>query len=332
MLKNQAVIYFFLLVTIIMAGSSSAQNGTKHVTLDSGQHVQGPLVKESTEFVWIDLGYDVVRIPRDIVESIEIPKNITEEEKSESLIKIDEESEVHIPLIELPYTKIVAARKRIEQKKMLEQVKLGVVVVSNSKGLGTGWCIDYDGHIITNNHVVAGEKYQTVTLLRMEGGQLKRHKIEEVEVKSTSPLQDIALLKIDEEDLKDIELHPLPIYRGRQLKGGEEIYAVGNPGMGRQILEHSVSQGIVSAPDRNLNDLLYIQTTAAVNPGNSGGPIINKRGEVVGLVTYKASFQEGIAFALPTYYVHNFLANAKAYEFSKVHPNSNFKYLKPVEP
>jgi serine protease Do len=78
-----------------------------------------------------------------------------------------------------------------------------------------------------------------------------------------------------------------------------------------------------------VNDVMYVQTTAAVNPGNSGGPLINERGEVVGLVTLKAFLQEGIGFALPVALITHFIGSSEAYSYSEQAQNRGFRYLNP---
>ena len=114
-----------------------------------------------------------------------------------------------------------------------------------------------------------------------------------------------------------------------RLGEGDPVYAIGNPGMGREILDHTISEGIASSLTRNFDDILYIQTTAAVNPGNSGGPLLNNYGEVVGLVSLKAYFQEGIAFALPVEYIRFFLNHRKGFAYGKANPNTGYHYLTP---
>ena len=92
-------------------------------------------------------------------------------------------------------------------------------------------------------------------------------------------------------------IEPLPVV-GETPAVGSKVFAIGNPGMGDKILEQTMSEGIVSATNRKLGDQTYIQHTAAVNPGNSGGPLFNEKGQVVGMVTLKARL-ENVSFAIP---------------------------------
>jgi serine protease Do len=311
---------------LLTADSLYASNVSKRVILKDGQTIEGPVLKESDSALFIDLGFEILRLPRPQIERI-LDKVLTSAESGLT-------SAIAAPNIRtLPYQLVDALPENVGRQDLINRVKEAVVIVSNPKGMGSGFFIDYEGHIVTNKHVAGKSKYQKVTLLRKEGGELRRKRIEEVEVKAYSELLDIALLKIKEKDLKDLDIRPLPVYSGIALTEGEQVYAVGNPGLGGKILEHSVTNGIISSPNRNFNDILYMQTTAPVNPGNSGGPLVNTRGEVIGLVTFKAFFQEGIAFALPSNYLHHFLQNQKAYSFGKNNPNSGFRYLDPeVEP
>jgi len=106
---------------------------------------------------------------------------------------------------------------------------------------------------------------------------------------------DIALLKI-EGDYREIELGD-----SDDVQVGEKVIAIGNP-LG---LQFSVSEGIVSATDREGSNGLeaYIQTDAALNPGNSGGPLINKQGEVIGINNFKVGSSESLGFALESNYI-----------------------------
>jgi serine protease Do len=79
---------------------------------------------------------------------------------------------------------------------------------------------------------------------------------------------------------------------------GEAVSIIGNPGLGTKILSHTMTQGIVSNAEREMDGLTYIQTSAAVNPGSSGSPMFNGHGKVIGMVTLKAHI-EGVGFAIP---------------------------------
>ena len=172
-----------------------------------------------------------------------------------------------------------------------------VVAIRTSKGklggsLGTGIIMTADGYIITNAHVLDGAKSVTVTLLADE----TEH---EAKLVGTDSVSDLAVLKIEAQDLK-----PAVFGQSDSLQVGDDVIAIGNP-LGTE-LNGTMTNGIVSAINRNVifggHSMTLIQTNAAINEGNSGGPLINEYGQVVGVTNMKAftTGVEGICFAIPT--------------------------------
>ncbi len=155
------------------------------------------------------------------------------------------------------------------------------------RGVGSGFIISDDGYIITNNHVVAKSNGIFVTLT--SGKEYK------AEVVGTDSRTDVALIKIDADD----ELKPLSIGDSTSLKKGQWVLAIGSP-FG---LDSTVTSGIVSAINRDTGDYLpFIQTDVPVNPGNSGGPLINLDGEAVGVnsqIVSQSGGYMGISLAIP---------------------------------
>jgi serine protease Do len=154
------------------------------------------------------------------------------------------------------------------------------------QGAGSGFIIDRDGYILTNNHVIDGAERITVTLA---DGRTFR-----AEVAGTDPAIDVALLKISGSH----DLPEAPLGNSDELRVGEWVCAIGNP-LG---YVHSVTVGVVSFIGRKLFDPSlddYIQTDAAINFGNSGGPLINSRGEVIGINSAISSRASNIGFAVP---------------------------------
>ncbi len=154
------------------------------------------------------------------------------------------------------------------------------------KGLGSGFIINRDGYIVTNNHVV--QKAKDITVILYDKKQYP------AKVIGTDPKIDIALIKIDVEE----ELAFIPLGDSDRLKDGEAVIAIGNP-FG---LAETVTSGIVSAKGRAIGAGPYddfIQTDASINPGNSGGPLMNFYGEVVGINTAIVAAGQGIGFAVP---------------------------------
>ena len=171
---------------------------------------------------------------------------------------------------------------------LVERVRAGVVLVLANSGSGSGFIVDSQGHILTNEHVIDGSSRVTVVL--DNGSRLP------AQVVSSDAARDIALLKVT----TSARLTVLPL--AAQVRAGEEVVALGYPlSLGSDI---TVTRGIVSAL-RTIRGVDYAQTDAAINPGNSGGPLLNLRGEVVGMNTFvrreifgEDYFAQGIGFAI----------------------------------
>ncbi len=157
-------------------------------------------------------------------------------------------------------------------------------------GTGSGVIINKDGYIITNNHVIAGSSKISVTL--------NDNREFEAELIGSDEETDIALLKIDTED----DLPAIAFGDSDNAKVGEWVLAVGNP----FNLTSTVTAGIISAKSRDLSrdkSQSFIQTDAAVNPGNSGGALVNARGELIGIntaITSQTGAYIGYSFAVPS--------------------------------
>ncbi len=176
-------------------------------------------------------------------------------------------------------------------------------------GLGSGVIISDDGYIVTNNHVIADAERLEVTL--------NDNRNFPATVVGTDPTTDLALIKIDAP-----QLHVIPMGNSEDLRVGEWVLAVGNP-FG---FTSTVTAGIVSAKARNISTTTgmpssggiesYIQTDAAVNQGNSGGALVNLKGELVGINTaiYSSTgTYAGCSFAIPTSIVQKVIGDIKSY-------------------
>jgi len=166
------------------------------------------------------------------------------------------------------------------------------------RGAGSGVILTPDGHILTNNHVVQGADAGGIEVTLWDNRKFKNAK-----VLGNDPLTDLAIVKIDAKDL------PVPrLGNSDELEVGYVVYAFGNP-LG---LMSTMTQGIVSALGRGQLNIIressgygienFIQTDAAVNPGNSGGALVNTKGEVVGINTAIATTNQrfqGYSFAIP---------------------------------
>ena len=154
------------------------------------------------------------------------------------------------------------------------------------QGLGSGFIMTEDGYVVTNNHVI--DKATDIDIILQNGDKY------EAKVVGKDPKTDLAVLKIE----PDQKLQAVKFGDSENLRIGEWVLAIGNPfGLG-----YTVTAGIVSAKGRSLGFGAYddyIQTDASLNPGNSGGPLFNLKGEVVGVNTAIVARGQGIGFAIP---------------------------------
>ncbi|WP_160154917.1 DegQ family serine endoprotease [Microbulbifer sp. ALW1] len=169
--------------------------------------------------------------------------------------------------------------------------------------MGSGFIISNDGYVVTNNHVVDGADEVRVTLTDRREYEAK--------VIGTDPRSDLALLKVDADDLPTVRWGD-----SERIKVGEWVVAIGSP-FG---LDYSASAGIVSAMGRSIpnesreNYVPFIQTDVAINPGNSGGPLFNLDGEVVGInsqIYTRSGGSIGLSFAIPASLAQDVVAQLK---------------------
>ena len=167
-----------------------------------------------------------------------------------------------------------------------------------TRSLGSGFIVDKEGYILTNNHVIEGAEDIKV--------KLYNGKVYDAKVVGRDPKTDIALIKIEAKE-------DLPVARlgdSDRLRVGDWVIAIGNP-FG---LEHTVTAGIISAKGRVIGAGPYddfLQTDASINPGNSGGPLFNLKGEVVGINTAIVAGGQGVGFAIPINMAKNLLPQLK---------------------
>ncbi|MEY8260848.1 trypsin-like peptidase domain-containing protein [Oscillospiraceae bacterium 50-60] len=196
-------------------------------------------------------------------------------------------------------------------QEVYRQVNPAVVVVladlgDGSASVGTGVLFTQDGYLITNYHVVEGGQECTVAL---DSGRGYEAKYVAGDVDS-----DLAVLKVEGQDL------PAAVFGDSDLLTvGDKVYAIGNP-LGVE-LRGTLTDGIVSAIDRDVEvkgrTMTLLQTNAALNSGNSGGPLINEYGQVVGINTIKMTSRysniEGLGFAIPTAYMERIVNDLLTY-------------------
>jgi len=169
-----------------------------------------------------------------------------------------------------------------------------VVIVNTGQSVASGLIVHPDGYIVTNHHVVADT----------EEGTVKTHskKTYDYDVIAVSPEKDLALLKTNTKRSFDW----LPLASSKEVKVGTKVVALGSP-LG---LDFTVTEGIVSAVNRRSADGVdFVQIDVPVNPGNSGGPIVDISGNVIGITTSKIRGSEGIGFAVEADAVTSFVSD-----------------------
>ena len=175
--------------------------------------------------------------------------------------------------------------------KIIQGVSPAIVVIETDGALGSGFFVQSNGTIITNNHVI---KNATEITVRLSNGEAYRRAY----VLSKDELRDIAILRIEASDVPILKLG-----NSNQSKVGEEVLLIGAP----RGLEQTVSNGIISGI-RVLDDgTRVIQTTAAASPGSSGGPLLDRSGNVVGILTFSLVTGQNLNFAIPVNYAKGML-------------------------
>lgn len=299
-----------------LAGASFLQAAdAMKLVLKNGTEMQGTLLRERDDAVMMDLGFTVLSVPRAEISRLDkaaagtgpAPASTT---RGEDIYYIE------------------PGREPLPVEKNVERVAEAVVQVQTASGLGSGFIINRMGYVVTNQHVIAGEREITVVVYRRQPGGLEKQAFTKVKIIAMNGFLDLAILQID--DPAAAALTFVPIGDSDALTQGQAVFAIGSP-LG---LERSVSQGIVSIRARENGGRWYIQSTTQINPGNSGGPLFNSRGEVVGVNNMKAAGVgvEGLGFSIPANVMKLFLRNRDAFAFDPRNPNAGFRYLPPPAP
>jgi len=176
-------------------------------------------------------------------------------------------------------------------------------LVGMQQKIGSGVIIDPDGYIVTNAHVIGGAQHVRVSVPTVATNEstdepiISRSRVVEARVVGSDEDIDLAVLKIEATKLPALRLSDY-----NKLRQGDFVFAFGSP----EGLQDSVTMGVVSTPARQLDPdspMVYVQSDAATNPGNSGGPLVNVDGELVGINTFilsQGGGNEGLGFAIPS--------------------------------
>ena len=282
------------------------------INLANDSTVTGELVKSNVGEVFVDLGYDIIKIPKTSI--LQMIDNSVQQSNDKTVF--------HNEL----FVNSVGKRKESPLNVLVDELGEAVVLIRTPIGLGSGFLIHPDGYIVTNDHVVAGERQISVTQFKGSQTELVKRNYDNVKIVATGGNLDLALLKIEGQE-EGFKFPFVTLGDSPDLKQGQRVFAIGSP-LG---LERSVSEGIVSLRNRIISDRLHIQTTAEISPGNSGGPLFNYKGEVVGVNNMKVVAQgaEGLGFSIPVDSLKTFLINRDAYAFDPRNPNAGFRYTTP---
>ncbi len=288
------------------------------VVLHDGQTIRAEVVRADDRSVIVDLGFDLLRIPRSSVRQIQQdPCNVSSPQAG------PDATDTTTGLSRLVGMYYTATLEPTTIERNVERFGEAVVMVSSPAGQGSGFIINEKGHLITNYHVIAGETLIKVTVFHKAVSGFEQQVYKKVRIVAFNPFADLALLKIEQADQP---FQHVVLGQSDQVAAGQTCFAIGNP-LG---LTRTVSQGIVSNTHRDYDGQLYVQTTTDINPGNSGGPLFNLKGEVIGVTSMGYLFLGGLNFAIPVDAVQRFIENWDAFAFNEDNPNAGFRYLQPI--
>lgn len=180
-------------------------------------------------------------------------------------------------------------------KKIINLYKDVIVQIATPYSTGTGFYLKKPNLIVTNEHVIRGNREVVINGEQFEKQMTK--------VIFSDIRHDLAFLQPPD----IIQSPDVQMFSGENMERGEPVIAAGHP-FG---LKYSATQGIVSNVEEEKNDIVYIQHDAALNPGNSGGPLINRNGEIVGVNTFIIQNGNNVGFSLPVKYLHQTIAEFK---------------------
>ena len=298
-----------LALTLALAPHALGAPAGDTITFRDGRTVVAPILKETADAVWIDLGFDVMRAPRAEIESI--ARAVPDDDADAA---------------DTRRAALFRTARGLPERTPPEQAKRfgeAVIMVSTPSGLGSGFIINPEGYAITNAHVIQGEQRIRATVYEQGETDFRRRVIDDVEILAVNNHLDLALIRLKDPD--DKPFRSVYMQADDRLEAGQSVFAIGSP-LG---LERTLSRGVIATTLRSFEGMTYIQTTTQINPGNSGGPLFNDAGEVIGVTNMKIPFGEGLGFAIPARYVRDFINHRDAFAYDKNNPNSGHQYLDP---
>jgi serine protease Do len=271
--------------------------------LGNGAKVQGRVLRATEQTVFVDVGYDVLKVP---VAAI-LRREFVDGSRTGGIVREKLWSRAELP-----------ERSVAEGAKLMGEA---VVKIEAAGGQGSGFVTHEDGWIVTNFHVVEREVEVDVVVFSLGKNGFDPRTVRKCKVAAINPELDLALVKMDAP--ADLKLKAVFLGDSDGMQVGDTVYAIGAP-IG---LDRTVSSGIISVTNRTFAGRCHFQITTPINPGNSGGPLFNLRGEVVGVNSSGYRGFQGLNFAIPSKYVIDFLNNRDAYALDGTRSENGVHYL-----
>ncbi len=271
--------------------------------LGNGNKLQGRVLRTTEQTVFLDVGFDVLKVPVAAV----IRRESVDGQRTGGVVR-----------------EALWARAELPERSVAEGAKVmgeAVVKIEAAGGQGSGFITHADGWIVTNFHVVEREVEVDVVIYPLGKDGFEPRTVRKCKVAAINPAMDLALVKM--EAPTDLKLKTVFLGESDTMRVGDTVYAIGAP-IG---LDRTVSSGIVSVTNRTFEGRCHFQITTPINPGNSGGPLFNLRGEVVGVNSAGYRGFQGLNFAIPSKYVIDFLQNRDAFALDTTRSENGVHYL-----
>jgi serine protease Do len=278
-------------------------DGVEILDLGNGCRIQGRVLRTTDQLVFVDVGYDVLKVPVAAV----VRRETVDGKRSGAI-----EKKALWARAELPELSVAEGAKRMGE---------AVVKIEAAGGQGSGFVTHPDGWVVTNFHVVARELEVDVVVYPVGKAGMDPRTVRKCKVAAINPSMDLALVKM--EPPTDLTLKTVYLGDSDAMRVGDTVYAIGAP-IG---LDRTVSSGIISVTNRTIEGRCHFQITTPINPGNSGGPLFNLRGEVVGVNCAGYTGMQGLNFAIPTKQVVDFLDNRDAFALDNTRSENGYHYL-----
>ncbi len=285
------------------AQATPPEQAIESLDLGNGCSVRGRVLRTTEQLIFVDVGYDVLKVPMAAV----LRRESVDGQRLGGIVR-----------------QALWSRAELPERSVAEGAKLmgeAVVKVEAAGGQGSGFVTHADGWIVTNFHVVEREVEVDIVIYPVGKSGFETRTVRKCKVSAINPEMDLALVKM--EPPTDLKLKTVFLGESDGMQVGDTVYAIGAP-VG---LDRTVSSGIISVTNRTMEGRCHFQITTPINPGNSGGPLFNLRGEVVGVNSSQYRGFQGLNFAIPAKYVIDFLQNREAFALDTTRSENGVHYL-----